>query len=217
MFTTDDLGAVSAQDVARQSNRYPLLGAGAFGRPLHFPWIFVIFDNQTATRNRRHAVIYTFENHSLDAERRELRRAAELVRVEPQVFDLLLFLIRNRERVVSKDDLIAGVWNGRTVSESAVSSRITAARHAVGDRGDQQRLIRTIARKGVRFVADVQEEQPGSSRAAKEVTTAPAHAPPLPKSARAKEPFTLGLPEKPSIVVLPFAESQRQLQSGLLR
>ncbi len=100
---------------------------------------------------------YLFEDYSLDTERRELRRGADLMSVEPQVFDLLLFLVRNRTRVVSRDDLIAEVWNGRIVSESALYSRITAARQAVGDTGESQRLIRTIARKGLRFVADVRE------------------------------------------------------------
>jgi TolB-like protein/tetratricopeptide (TPR) repeat protein len=100
---------------------------------------------------------YRFEDYSLDTERRELRRGTDLISVEPQVFDLLLFLIRNRTRVVSRDDLIAEVWNGRIVSESALYSRITAARQAIGDSGEAQRLIRTVARKGLRFVADVRE------------------------------------------------------------
>jgi class 3 adenylate cyclase/predicted ATPase len=104
-------------------------------------------------------VIYVFENYALDTDLRELRRGTDLVAVEPQVFDLLLFLIRNRARVVSKDDLIAEVWNGRIVSESTLSSRITAVRQAIGDSGEQQRLIRTVARKGHRFIGQVQEEQ----------------------------------------------------------
>ena len=98
-----------------------------------------------------------FEEHVLDADRRELRCKSTLVSVEPQVFDLLLFLIRNRERVVSKDDLIAGVWNGRIVSDSTLATRINAARRAIGDDGEQQRLIRTSARKGIRFVGAVRE------------------------------------------------------------
>jgi TolB-like protein len=74
------------------------------------------------------------------------------------VFDLLQYLIRSRGRVVSKDDLIADVWKGRIVSESTISSRITAVRHAISDPAEEQRLIRTIARKGIRFVGDVREE-----------------------------------------------------------
>jgi TolB-like protein len=75
------------------------------------------------------------------------------------VFDLLLFLVRNRDRVVGKDDLLASVWGGRIVSESTLASRISAARRAVGDTGEQQRLIRTIIGKGVRFVGKARERQ----------------------------------------------------------
>src|SRR6266511_4323791 len=94
----------------------------------------------------------------LDAARRELQSGSELVPIEPQVFDLLEFLIRNRDRVVSKDDLVASVWGRRVVSDSAIAARINAARRAVGDTGDQQRWIRTIPRKGFRFVGDIREE-----------------------------------------------------------
>ena len=104
-------------------------------------------------------LIYQFADYSLDVERQELRRGAELVDVEPQVLDLLQYLIRNRERVVSKDDLIEHVWHGRILSESTLTSRITAARQAIGDSGDQQRLIRTVARKGIRFVGEVRGDQ----------------------------------------------------------
>jgi pimeloyl-ACP methyl ester carboxylesterase/DNA-binding winged helix-turn-helix (wHTH) protein len=104
-------------------------------------------------------LIYFFEDFSLDSDRRELRRGTKPIAVEPLVFDLLEYLIRNRDRVVSKDDLIAGVWRGRIVSESTLASRLNAARHAVGDSGEQQRLIRTISRKGRRFVGEVREEQ----------------------------------------------------------
>lgn len=97
---------------------------------------------------------FFFENHTLDVDRRELRNAGELVALEPQVFDLLVYLLKNRDRVVSKDDLIAGVWDGRIVSESTLTSRITAARKAIGDTGKNQRLIRTVSRKGIRFVAE---------------------------------------------------------------
>lgn len=100
---------------------------------------------------------FLFDNHTLDVERRELRRGAALVAIEPQVFDLLLYVIKNRDRVVSKDDLIASVWGGRIVSNSTLDSRINAARKAVGDSGGEQRVIRTVARKGIRFVCAVQE------------------------------------------------------------
>jgi DNA-binding winged helix-turn-helix (wHTH) protein len=120
-------------------------------------------------------VIYHFERHSLDTETRELRRENTLVDLEPQVFDLLQFLIRNRARVVSKDDLVAQVWKGRIVSDSTLSSRVTAVRQAVGDSGKDQRLIRTFARKGLRFVGDVREQaESAASGAAKFVPGASA-------------------------------------------
>ena len=98
---------------------------------------------------------FLFEDYVFDTERRELRRGSTLLSMEPQVFDLLAFLVRNRDRVVSKDDLLASVWGGRIVSESTIASRINAARRVVGDNGEQQRLIRTIIGKGVRFVGAV--------------------------------------------------------------
>jgi pimeloyl-ACP methyl ester carboxylesterase/DNA-binding winged helix-turn-helix (wHTH) protein len=104
-------------------------------------------------------LLFFFEDKVLDPNRRELRCKGGLVAVEPQVFDLIIFLVRNRDRVVSKDDLIAGVWDGRIVSDSTLASRINAARRVLDDNGDAQRLIRTVARKGVRFVGAVREGQ----------------------------------------------------------
>jgi len=89
----------------------------------------------------------SFGDCQIDLERRELWRAKRAVHVEPQVFDLLVYLVQNRDRVVSKDDLIDSVWGGRIVSESTLTSRINAARTAVGDSGRTQQLIRTIPRK----------------------------------------------------------------------
>ncbi|MGB8576770.1 MAG: transcriptional regulator, partial [Pseudolabrys sp.] len=100
---------------------------------------------------------FIFEGHRLDTERRELRRGSEQVALEPQVFDLIAYLVKNRDRVLSKDDLFAAVWDGRIVSDSTLTSRINSARKAVGDTGGEQRLIRTYARKGIRFVGEVQE------------------------------------------------------------
>ena len=102
-------------------------------------------------------MLYFFEDFVLDPDRRELRRGNALIEVQPQVFDLLQYLVANRDRVVSKDDLIQAVWGGRIVSEFALTSRINATRTAVGDNGDRQRLIRTLPRKGVRFVGVVRE------------------------------------------------------------
>ena len=101
-------------------------------------------------------MLFSFKEFALDAERRELRAGGMLVPIEPQVFDLLVYLIENRDRVVSKDDLIASVWRGRVVSDSTLDSRINAVRKAIGDSGGQQELVRTIPRRGVRFVANVQ-------------------------------------------------------------
>ena len=141
-------------------------------------------------------MIYNFENYGLDVDRQELRRGADLVAVEPQVLDLLQYLIRNRERVVSKDDLIAHVWNGRIVSESTLTSRITSARQAIGDSGEDQRLIRTIARKGIRFVGEVREsEGPANTAGSKSQDATP------PLASNAVKPR---LPDKPSIAVLSF-------------
>jgi TolB-like protein/tetratricopeptide (TPR) repeat protein len=105
---------------------------------------------------------FIFEQYALDTERRELSRRGEQVTMQPQVFDLLVQLIQNRDRVLSKDDLISSVWAGRIVSDSALTSRINAARTALDDSGNAQRLIRTIPRKGFRFVGEVEERQTGA-------------------------------------------------------
>jgi len=104
-------------------------------------------------------LLYIFDKYVLDPGRRELRTGATLVAMEPQVFDLLVYLIRHREHVVSRDELIESIWGGRIVSESALSTRITAVRSAIGDSGTEQRLIKTLPRKGVRFVGEVREER----------------------------------------------------------
>jgi adenylate cyclase len=104
-------------------------------------------------------LLHSFEDFCLDTARRELRRGSARVSLQRQVFDVLEYLIRNRERVVSKDDLLAAVWNGRIVSESTLFTRINAARGAIGDSGEEQRLIRTTHGKGIRFVGAVREEE----------------------------------------------------------
>lgn len=123
----------------------------------------------------------------LDTQGRELRRAGEAVAIGPQVFDLLVCLIENRTRVVSKDELLDMVWNGRIVSESTITSHINAARAAIGDSGQAQRFIRTVARKGFRFVGEITDVPPLATEIRK-----PAASP------------ALALPDKPSIAVLPF-------------
>ena len=134
---------------------------------------------------------YLFEEYAFDTDRRELHRGADTVSIAPQVFDLLDYLIRNRERVVSKDDLINAIWNGRIVSDAALTTRLNAARGAIGDSGEQQRLIKTLPRKGFRFVGDVREEQRADTAIARDPSEPP-------------QPF-LTLPDRPSIAVLPFS------------
>lgn len=118
-------------------------------------------------------MLFSFAEFTLDVQRRELRAAEKPIAVEPQVFDLLVYLIENRERVVSKDDLVASVWGGRIVSDSTLDSRINAARKAIGDNGREQRLIRTAARKGVRFVAAVQTQITSPPGQANDTTAPP--------------------------------------------
>jgi len=139
-------------------------------------------------------VEFRFSDHTLNVDRRELRRGCEAVAIEPQVFDLLVYLLRNRDHVVSKDDLIASVWGGRVVSDSTLTSRINAARKAVGDSGEEQRLIRTFARKGFRFVGEVRAPAAGES------AQAAAAADDVHELSRPALP----LPDRPAIAVLPF-------------
>ena len=135
---------------------------------------------------------FSFENYCLDADRRELKRDAELVAVGPKVFDLLLFLLQHREQVVTRDDLLQSVWGGRIVSESTLTSHINAVRKALGDTGKEQRLIRTISRKGIRFVGKIQEEELRVGASASPNITGEIPGP------------SLALPDSPSIAVLPF-------------
>lgn len=131
-------------------------------------------------------MLFHFENQTLDLARRELLRDGKAVMVEPKVSDLLVYLIENRDRLVTKDDLIAHVWGGRIVSDSALTSAINAARKAIGDDGRAQRLIRTHSRRGYRFVGSV------SFQAAANAGSGSGSGP------------ALALPDRPSIAVLPF-------------
>jgi DNA-binding winged helix-turn-helix (wHTH) protein len=100
---------------------------------------------------------YKFENYTLDVERRELHCDGIIRSVEPQVFDLLHFLIKNSDRVVSRENIFQAVWRGRIVSDAVLGTRINAARRAIGDDGTQQRLIKTLPRNGFRFTGAVRE------------------------------------------------------------
>jgi TolB-like protein len=141
-------------------------------------------------------VQFVFDNQRLDIGRRELRRGRQTIAMEPQVFDLLVYLVQNHDRVVSKDDLIASVWSGRIVSDSTLTSRINAARKAIGDNGKDQRLIRTMPRRGFRFVGAV-HVQSDHSRPAHGTEASPDESHDQPRAA-------LPLPDRPAIAVLPF-------------
>ena len=110
-------------------------------------------------------MVYRFGEYQIDTDVFELRRGADVVKVEPQVFDLLVFLIAHRNRVVSQNELLDAIWSGKIVSLSTVASRINAARSAIGDSGAAQKLIRTIQRKGFRFIGEVHETAPEASHA----------------------------------------------------
>jgi DNA-binding winged helix-turn-helix (wHTH) protein len=99
---------------------------------------------------------FRFGDFEIDIARQELRRAGRRVAIEPQVFDLLVHLVRNCDRIVTKDELIETIWQGRIVSEAALSSHISAARRAIGDSGQSQSLIRTQHKRGFRFVGAVE-------------------------------------------------------------
>ena len=122
------------------------------------------------------ALDFRFGDFEIDAARQELRQAGAPVHIEPQVFDLLVYLVQHRDRIVSKDELIETIWHGRAISEAALSSRISAARRALGDNGNDQTLIRTLHKRGFRFVGEVDE---GSAPAA--VAAGPS---PLPQRCR---------------------------------
>ncbi len=125
-------------------------------------------------------MIYDFGSFTIDSERLELKSSGETVSVQPQVFALIVYLLENRDRVVSKDDIIDNVWDGRIVSDGTLNARINAARRALDDNGEDQAVIKTFARRGFRFVADVNGEEGFEER--KSITR----------------------PDKPSLAVLPF-------------
>jgi adenylate cyclase len=148
-------------------------------------------------------VRYHFASFVLDTDRRELSRAGIPVSTEPKVFDLLVYLIENRDRVVSKDSLIAAIWGDRIVADSALTTCINSARAALGDTGTRQQLIKTVLRKGWRFVANIQQV----GMTAPHTRALPITEPPVVSS-------------KPSIVVLPLinlsgAADQEHIADGI--
>jgi TolB-like protein len=138
---------------------------------------------------------FSFADFEIDLAQHELRRKGEIIPIEPQVFDLLIHLIRRRDRIVSKEELIEAVWQGPVISEAALSSCVAAARRSIGDNGDDQRFIRTHHKRGFRFVGQVEALVP------------------LPEAANSVRGHegrneaiapVLALPDRPSIAVLPF-------------
>ncbi|HZC97029.1 MAG TPA: winged helix-turn-helix domain-containing protein, partial [Bradyrhizobium sp.] len=136
---------------------------------------------------------FLFEDFCLDADRREFKRGSDLIAIGPKVFDLLLFLVQNREQIVTRDDLLQAVWGGRIVSESTLTSHISAVRKAIGDTGREQRLIRTVSRKGIRFVGKIQEEELPANASVTDSGMASERLGPI-----------LTVPDSPSIAVMPF-------------
>jgi TolB-like protein/cytochrome c-type biogenesis protein CcmH/NrfG len=164
-------------------------------------------DTDDAASQARNTSAFRFSDFEIDVARQELRRGNDLIPIEPQVFDLLLYLVRNRNRIVSREELIDAVWKGRVISEATLSSRVSAVRRVIGDNGNDQSLIRTHHKRGFRFVADVKNsalgcEIPGAISVRQEPVPdyLEARAQVVPVASRP----VLTLPDKPSIAVLPF-------------
>ena len=150
---------------------------------------------------------FRFSNFEIDVARQELRRGTDVIPIEPQVFDLLVYLVRNRNRIVTREELIDVVWKGRAISEATLSSRVSAVRRVIGDNGNDQLLVRTHHKRGFRFVADVED----SARKSGEIPVVIREQQPAvveldrrPQNAVTPSGPALDLPDKPSIAVLPF-------------
>src|SRR5215475_10822203 len=157
--------------------------------------MILIFNSGPPRPSRSTNVRFLFADHTLDIPLRELRRGAIPVPVEPQVFDLLSYLVKNRDRVVTKTDLLGAIWGGRIVADSTLASRLNAARKAVGDSGEQQKLIRTVVRRGVRFVGDVELRPADAKRTQVDVTLS---------TKEYSRPIAIPQAERRGIAVLPF-------------
>jgi TolB-like protein len=160
---------------------------------------FGVLDSDEAA-SQVNSAAFRFANYEIDVARHELRRAGKIVPIEPQVFDLLVHLIRNRNRIVSREELIDAVWKGRVISEATLSSRVSAVRRAIGDNGDDQLFVRTLHKRGFRFVARVEDSAPCETLATDRavITNIPENRP------ADNVVSALVLPDKPSIAVLPF-------------
>src|SRR5262249_12854718 len=168
---------------------------------------FGALERDEAASQARDGPAFRFANFEIDVARQELRRAGDLIPIEPQVFDLLLYLVRNRNRIVSREELIDAVWKGRVISEATLSSRVSAVRRVIGDNGNDQSLVRTHHKRGFRFVADVKDP----ALACEIPATISVRREPAPEYLEARAQVVpvasrpgLTLPDKPSIAVLPF-------------
>lgn len=150
-------------------------------------------------------MIFTINGCSIDTEAYEIKRGSVPIPAEPQVFDLLVLLLENSDRLVTKDELIERVWQGRIVSDATVSSRIKAARAALGDDGSVQHCIRTVRRRGYRMVGSVTRSEDGEIFTAVE-----------PEAAASGVEARPDLPDKPSIAVLPFVNMSRDGEQDFL-
>ena len=157
---------------------------------------------------------FRFANFEIDVARHELRCAGKIIPIEPQVFDLLVHLIRNRNRIVSREELIDAVWKGRMISEATLSSRVSAVRRAIGDNGDDQLFVRTHHKRGFRFVGQVEDAAPDETVVTDRLLVATKVPDSLAQNNAAVP--ALALPDKPSIAVLPFQNRSGRFHSGIL-
>ena len=164
-------------------------------------------ETDEAASQARDGSAFRFANFEIDVARQELRREGDRIPIEPQVFDLLVYLIRNRNRIVTREELIDAVWNGRVISEATLSSRVSAVRRVIGDNGNDQSLVRTHHKRGFRFVGRVEDAQqscevPAANRVQQQVLVENTES--RAQSGAAASRPALALPDKPSIAVLPF-------------
>src|SRR5215470_2007178 len=199
-IATSRLGLATSSASAIDGRKMSGSGRQDLVRGLESPWICV----GSSSKDRgwpsngagEQGMRLVFGDCVLDLDRRELSRAGRPVPTGPQVFDLLVYLLKNRDRVVSRDDLLGSVWSGRIVSDSTLASHINAVRKAIGDTGEEQRLLRTVARKGFRFVGEVTEAPEQETAAA-----SPTDSGGTEEAVRRELP----IPDGPSIAALPFA------------
>src|SRR5215831_10732474 len=169
------------------------------------PWGHVMRSSRSARKLRLN---FRFADFEIDVARQEVRRAGATVHVEPQVFDLVVHLIRNRDRIVSKDELFEAIWQGRIVSEATLSSRISAARRALGDSGNGQSFIRTLHRRGFRFIGDVEGDS--AAPAANAIETGVALEDPVHETAKlVPAPASLSVSNEPSVAAFSFDHVSR--------